>query len=433
LARGRTFVGFGFGAIQAGLFLYEAFRSGNFTRLVVAEIVPEVVDAIRRSQGRYSVNIAYSDRIEAQSVGPVEIAHPQADREFLIDRVAEAEEISTALPSVRQYTSPGDSSVHRILAEGLRKKAARGGPRAVVYAAENHNHAAEILEAAVFDEIPEPERQQVRPRVQFLNTVIGKMSGVVSDPDEIRERGLSPTSPAARQAFLVESFNRILISKISLQEAGGPAFERGITVFEEKPDLLPFEEAKLYGHNSTHALAAYIAAVCSVERIADLTRQPGAMAFLEAAFIRESGEALIRRHRGVDPLFTPGGYRAYALDLLERMFNPYLGDTVSRVGRDPARKLEWQDRLIGTLRVALHQGVPAPRYSIGAAAAVAMLDSAVLELTKPAAECLDPLWAKASPDPSEKEKVLTTIGQGIQQLRAWRAANFPDLENFVSR
>ena len=32
-----TFVGFGFGAIQAGLFLYEAYRSGNFGRLVVAE------------------------------------------------------------------------------------------------------------------------------------------------------------------------------------------------------------------------------------------------------------------------------------------------------------------------------------------------------------------------------------------------------------
>ena len=31
---GRTFVGFGFGAIQAGLFLYEAQQSGAFTRLV---------------------------------------------------------------------------------------------------------------------------------------------------------------------------------------------------------------------------------------------------------------------------------------------------------------------------------------------------------------------------------------------------------------
>ncbi len=37
LTGNRTYVGFGFGAIQAGLFLYEAFQSGNFGRLVVAE------------------------------------------------------------------------------------------------------------------------------------------------------------------------------------------------------------------------------------------------------------------------------------------------------------------------------------------------------------------------------------------------------------
>ena len=39
----RTYVGFGFGAIQAGLFLYEAYRSGNFARLVVAEVLPDLV------------------------------------------------------------------------------------------------------------------------------------------------------------------------------------------------------------------------------------------------------------------------------------------------------------------------------------------------------------------------------------------------------
>ena len=55
----------------------------------------------------------------------------------------------------------------------------------MVYAAENHNHAAEILEAAVLAEMPAAERAAVRGRVRFLNTVIGKMSGVVTDAGEI--------------------------------------------------------------------------------------------------------------------------------------------------------------------------------------------------------------------------------------------------------
>jgi hypothetical protein len=37
-AMSRIFVGIGFGAIQRGLFLHEAYRSGNFDRFVVAAI-----------------------------------------------------------------------------------------------------------------------------------------------------------------------------------------------------------------------------------------------------------------------------------------------------------------------------------------------------------------------------------------------------------
>jgi hypothetical protein len=101
----RTYVGFGFGAIQAGLFLYEAFGSGAFGRLVVAEVLPEVVSAVRRAGGYFCVNIAHSDRVEHAVVGPVAIEDPASasDRERLIEAIAEAEEIGTAIPSVAYY------------------------------------------------------------------------------------------------------------------------------------------------------------------------------------------------------------------------------------------------------------------------------------------------------------------------------------------
>ena len=65
----RTFVGFGFGAIQGGLFLPEAFRSGNFDRLVVSEIDQESVDHLRTSGGVYSCNIAHRSNLERIEVG----------------------------------------------------------------------------------------------------------------------------------------------------------------------------------------------------------------------------------------------------------------------------------------------------------------------------------------------------------------------------
>ncbi len=412
-----TYVGFGFGPIQSGLFLHEASRSGSFRRLVVAEVLPDVVDAVRRAGGHFSVNIAREDRVERAAVGPVEMENPgvDADRERLVEAVAGAQEIGTAVPSVAHYVADGPASLHRVLAEGLRRKAARGGPRAVVYAAENHNHAAEILEEKVRGEIPEGERSAVLARVRFLNTVIGKMSGA---PEA---GGLAPVTPGSPRAFLVEAFNRILITRIRFDAP----FERGLGVFEEKDDLLPFEEAKLYGHNAAHALAAYLGAFRGVRLMADLRGLPGLLPFLRAAFVDESGAALVSKHRGLDPLFTPEGYARYADDLLVRMTNPHLGDTVERVGRDPARKLGWVDRLVGTIRLALAHGVAPRRFAVGAAAAALALSPGLVD----PAPVLTPLW-KGAPH-AEQDAVLRLIEEGRSLLSRWRASSFPDLDRFA--
>jgi mannitol-1-phosphate 5-dehydrogenase len=254
------------------------------------------------------------------------------------------------------------------------------------------------------------------------------MSGIIADPEEIRTQRLITLTPGEERAFLVEAFNRILISKIEFEVGAQELpFRRGIAVFEEKGDLLPFEESKLYGHNATHALAAYLGAIRGVERIADLREIPGILSFLRAAFIQESGEALVRKNVGVDPLFTREGYTKYADDLLERMTNPYLRDTVERVGRDPQRKLGWDDRLIGTIRVALRQGVEPWRYAVGAAAALAVMDPAA-DADTPAETLLGPIWRETSPEKHEKKSVLDLVDAGRRRLRRWQESRFQDLE-----
>lgn len=416
----RTFVGFGFGAIQAGLFLYEAQESGAFDRLVIAEVLPDVVRNVRAAGGCCRVNIARSDRVEVADLGPIEILDPaiEDDRQGLIDAIAEAAEIATAVPSVSFYKSSSPGSIHRLLARGLVEKCRRGGPRAIVYAAENHNQAAEILQDQTWEEIPFQSRARVAGSVRFLNTVIGKMSGTVADHQEIAEGSLVTVTAGDTRAFLVEEFNRILISRVDFGP-GAETFRRGIAVFEEKQDLLPFEEAKLYGHNATHALAAYLAQLKGIGRIADLRRSPALMGFLRDAFLEESGRALISRHQSVDPLFTAEGYRRYAEDLLERMVNPHLRDTAERVGRDPRRKLGWDDRLIGTIRLALSQGIHPWRYSVGAAAALACLHPELLNGSPCLAPLLEDCWGDRAGETSEQAAVEAEIGKAWPILRSW--------------
>jgi mannitol-1-phosphate/altronate dehydrogenase len=204
------------------------------------------------------------------------------------------------------------------------------------------------------------------PFFQVLNTVIGKMSCVITDPAMIRSLGLMTMTPVTPRAILVEEFNRILISRITL-----PGFRRGIEVLSEKDDLLPFEEAKLYGHNAIHALIGYLSDLRDLPTMADAAHHADIMAIACKAFLDECGRALIAKYSGLnEPLFTTDGFRAYADDLLDRMVRPNLNDLVSRVIRDPARKLAYDDRLYGTMRLALRHGIQPVNLAQGAAAAV---------------------------------------------------------------
>lgn len=400
----KKFVGFGFGAIQTGLFLYEAQQSGNFEQLTVAEVAPEIVAAVRAAQGRFQINIAGTNGIERQSVGPVALYDPRAadERAALVEAVAGADELATALPSVRFYEAGGDASVVSVLADGLALRARRADRRqSILYAAENHNHAAEILEECLARRLAIAPAE-LRGQIQCLNTVIGKMSGIVADETQITAQGLARMTGNSGRCVLVETFNRILISKINY-----PGFRRGIEVFEERADLLPFEEAKLYGHNATHALLGYLARAEQCVYMADLSAYPLILETARRAFIDESGRALCRRHAGIDPLFTEDGYSAYAEDLLERMLNPFLRDAVERVVRDPRRKLGWDDRLIGAMRLALSQGIKPVGYAQGAKAALAMLRE--MESGRSDKLLLDDVWADARPDVREKERIMELL------------------------
>ena len=73
--------------------------------------------------------------------------------------------------------------------------------------------------------------------------------------------------------------------------------------------------------------------------------------------LTECGPALCRKHSGQDPFFEPDAYRAYAENLINRMTSPLLQDEIDRVLRDMERKLGWDDRMAGAIRLCLDQGI----------------------------------------------------------------------------
>jgi mannitol-1-phosphate 5-dehydrogenase len=218
------------------------------------------------------------------------------------------------------------------------------------------------------------------------------MSGVITDPAEVARLDLAPLTPATPgRAVLVESFNRILISRITL-----PGAACGIPAFVQTDHLPAFGEAKLYGHNAVHALLGCLARQRGLTVMAQAREHDDLMALARRAFLKECGPALCRKHAASgEPLFTEDGFRAYADDLLQRMVNPNLHDLVARVIRDPRRKLGYDDRIFGAMRLALTQDVAPLCMAQGAAIAVQMLaQSEGLAVDSPAsvARLLEGLW-----------------------------------------
>lgn len=362
--RQHILTGFGFGPIQSGLFIKEAFQSGNFTRLVVAEIDAPLVDAVKANKGSFNLNIAKADGIETLKIDNVELLNPNvpADKQILLDALAQSTEITTCLPSVNFYESSGENGIASLIAEALKNKTTNA---AIIYTAENNNHAAEILEKAVTEITDTPTEKSV----QFLNTVIGKMSRVVTDLDEIKELKLKTIAPGINRAFLVEQFNRILVTKTKI-----PDFKPGIDIFIEKEDLMPFEEAKLFGHNAIHALLGFLAALRGYTKMTELVNDQVIIQIGRAAYSREYGAALIKKYSHLgDELFTDSGFKDYTEDLITRMTNPYLADTIARVARDIPRKLEMNGRIFGTMQLVLQYGLDPKNMALGAIAGIALL------------------------------------------------------------
>ncbi|MPN14370.1 Mannitol-1-phosphate 5-dehydrogenase [bioreactor metagenome] len=215
-----------------------------------------------------------------------------------------------------------------------------------VYASENSTTAAEELRRAVGE----------FPGIHYLDTVIGKMSKVFNAADS----SLPPLAPGCPKGHLVEEFNTIYT------DAAPGVEELGIAGLYPKQDLAPFEEAKLYGHNAVHCLLGVLAAERNFASMDEAAADPELMRKAHAALLDECGRALCGKYAGTDEYFEPGTFRRWAEELLERMVSPALADSVDRVIRDPERKLGWNDRLIGAIRLCLAQNVAPDRLAEGA-------------------------------------------------------------------
>jgi mannitol-1-phosphate 5-dehydrogenase len=122
--------------------------------------------------------------------------------------------------------------------------------------------------------------------------------------------------------------------------------------------------AKLYIFSAGHAAVAYLGRLRGYEYVHTAMGDPEVRAAVLGA-MREGRRGIAARY-GEGYSSRPGGLARIAA----RFENAALGDPVSRVGRDPRRKLARDDRLVGAARLALTAGVAPVNLCSAAAAAL---------------------------------------------------------------
>jgi mannitol-1-phosphate 5-dehydrogenase len=123
-------------------------------------------------------------------------------------------------------------------------------------------------------------------------------------------------------------------------------------------------ERKLYIFSAGHATCAYLGYLKGYKYIHSAIRDPEIRAAVLAAM--SEGQRGLAAHYGAEA----AGDESDLQNIIARFENAALNDPITRVGRDPRRKLGATDRLVGAARLAEKAGVAPEKLALAAAAAL---------------------------------------------------------------
>jgi len=339
-----TAVIFGAGSVGRG-FLGQLFSESGYD-VVFVDVDAPLVEALNR-RGSYTLRLASMEKTEDLTIGPVRALHG-ADTGQVARAVAQASLMATAvgaraLPAIAQPIAAG-------LAQ--RWEAGESAPLNIIVC-ENLHDAPELLRGYVEGALPEGLRPLVRERVGFVPAVIARMSPVPT-----------PEQRAADPCLIVaEPYKVLPVDRLAFV---GPI--PNIVGMEAVTPFIAYTERKLYIHNAGHAILAYLGYRRGCAYGYEALTDPCVRPLLDQA-LDEAGRALIAEHG-----FAPEALREHVQDLLHRFANQALADPISRLARDPLRKLAPGDRLVGAARLAEKHGIVPEGLAWGIAAGLAYDD-----------------------------------------------------------
>lgn len=207
----------------------------------------------------------------------------------------------------------------------------------------------------------------VRASSQLREHVLGNLEGEdkaycekwVGFPDCSVDRIVPPVRSENPIDVVVEAYYEWNVEQKSF--VGGAPHIAGMNLAD---NLIAYIERKLFTLNTGHAITAYTGKMKGYATIDESIADEKIYSIVKAA-MQESGLGLIAKYG-----FDREAHFKYIDKIIGRFRNPYLKDDVTRVGREPLRKLSATDRLVKPMLTAREAGVATPNLLLGIGAAL---------------------------------------------------------------
>lgn len=304
----------GAGKIGRG-FIAELLHDSGY-EVVFGDVVDELVNLVNKEH-KYPLFLI-DHNFEEKTIDHVIAYSNIKDADKLIDAMCEAEIITT---SVMATNLP---KVAPLIAKGLKKRLEQGKDKAIVMACENAIMGTDILKNAMIETKILTE-DQIDSIGAFPNTAVDRMvfSGVHNGKEGIE---------------IGDAFE-LVIEKGKLIDPNSEPIKGA----EYVDDLMMYLQRKIYIINCGHAIAGYYGqALKGYDIVQDALRDPDLLPQIRTAML-ESASALEKKYG-----FTHESLVEYMETMMVKRFTtPGVVDPISRVSREPIRKISPNDRIMG--------------------------------------------------------------------------------------
>ncbi len=325
-----------FGAGNIGRGFIGALLSKAGYHVVFADVNTEIINKIN-SDKKYTIHVMDTICSEEEISN---ISGVISTSDEIYKEIVEAEIITTAVgPVVLPRIAP-------TIAKGIALRKEKGIKTYLnIIACENAIKASSQLEEEVKKYLNEEEIEYLKEFVGFPNCSV--------------DRIVPPVKSENILDVVVENYYEWNVEK-SAFKGEIPKIE-GMNLVD---NLMAYIERKLFTLNTGHAITAYFGYLKGYETIEESIKDEVIYGFVKNAMI-ESGKGLIAKYN-----FDEESHYKYIDKIIDRFKNPYLKDDVARVGREPLRKLNENDRLIKPLITARGFNINTDNLLLGVGAAL---------------------------------------------------------------